>query len=50
MLMSHILVIFVSIAWPYDPMEITEAIVTELQATGVAKTKYVKVFLLNSCS
>lgn len=40
-------VIFVSLAWPYDPMEITEAIVTELQATGVAKTKYVKVFLVN---
>lgn len=32
-------VIFIAFQWPYDPLEITERIVMELQATGQLRTK-----------
>ncbi|KAI5474849.1 THUMP domain protein [Pseudohyphozyma bogoriensis] len=33
--------IFMSLAWPYDPVEIVEEIVKNLQATGVSTTRHV---------
>lgn len=38
-LISFLAVCFVATAWPYDPVELTESIVTELQATAVSQTR-----------
>ncbi|GAA6017835.1 hypothetical protein JCM11491_004639 [Sporobolomyces phaffii] len=33
---------FIAIAWPYDPVELVEAIVSEVQETGQSRTRYVQ--------
>ncbi|GAA6007088.1 hypothetical protein JCM10207_001502 [Rhodosporidiobolus poonsookiae] len=33
---------FIATAWPYDPVELTEALVSEVQETGVARTRFVQ--------
>ncbi|GAA5984912.1 hypothetical protein JCM10908_002447 [Rhodotorula pacifica] len=33
---------FIATAWPYDPVELTEAIVAEVQETGQSRTRYVQ--------
>ncbi|GAA5873616.1 hypothetical protein JCM3774_004992 [Rhodotorula dairenensis] len=33
---------FIATAWPYDPVELTEAIISELQETGQSRTRYVQ--------
>lgn len=33
--------IFIAMAWPYDPVEITQAIVTRIQQTGIVRTRSV---------
>ncbi|KAK4691510.1 tRNA acetyltransferase TAN1, partial [Phenoliferia sp. Uapishka_3] len=34
--------VFMSIAWPYDPVELAEAMVMEVQETGVSRTRYTR--------
>lgn len=34
-------VCFIATAWPYDPVELTEALVAEVQETGQSRTRYV---------
>ncbi|GAA5965809.1 hypothetical protein JCM8115_003011 [Rhodotorula mucilaginosa] len=33
---------FIATAWPYDPVELTEAIIAEVQETGQSRTRYVQ--------
>ncbi|BGP42587.1 hypothetical protein JCM10449v2_006599 [Rhodotorula kratochvilovae] len=33
---------FIATAWPYDPVELTEAIVSEVQETGQSRTRFVQ--------
>ncbi|GAA5929557.1 putative tRNA acetyltransferase [Sporobolomyces koalae] len=33
---------FIATAWPYDPVELVEAIVSEVQETGQSRTRYVQ--------
>ncbi|GAA6039299.1 hypothetical protein JCM8097_003251 [Rhodosporidiobolus ruineniae] len=35
---------FIATAWPYDPVELTEAIVAEVQETGIARTRFAQRF------
>lgn len=32
---------FIATAWPYDPVELTEAIISEVQETGQSRTRFV---------
>ena len=32
---------FIATAWPYDPVELTEAIIAEVQETGQSRTRFV---------
>lgn len=34
------LVCFIATAWPYDPVELVEALVSEVQETGQSRTRY----------
>ncbi|KAL8276919.1 hypothetical protein RQP46_010647 [Phenoliferia psychrophenolica] len=36
--------IFMSVAWPYDPVELVEAIVMEVQETGISRTRFARRF------